>query len=176
MFWVVLRWPQKESLAINRLLVAIMTKKLSGFLVLQLTTESWKWERENEISMDIRSFLQNFSDLLSNKEMVDGNKPPAPRDVTKKFPFRRDMVNITKNHDNVQEKRGIKFSIPKYNVNRLCALCGFGHHSDVCKEAMNMEPKEVIQKAKSAKLSSKCLKQNHTADVCRSDVNCEICL
>ena len=41
---------------------------------------------------------------------------------------------------------------------------------------MNMEPKEVIQKAKYAKLCLKCLKHNHSADVCRSDVNCEICL
>ena len=125
--------------------------------------------------MDIRSFLQNFSDLLSNKEVVDGNKPPVPRDTPRKFPFKRDMVNITKNNDNGQEKRGIKFSKPKYN-NRMCALCGYGHYSDVCKDAMNMDPKEVIQKAKSAKLCLKCLKQNHTADNCRSEVNCEICL
>ena len=117
----------KESLAINRLLVAIMTKKLPGFLALQLTTERRKWERENGKSMDIRSFLQNFSDLLSNKEVVDGNK---------------------------------------YNVNKLCALCGFGHYSDVCRETMNMKPKEVIQKAKFAKLCLKCLKQTHSADVC----------
>ena len=58
----------------------------------------------------------------------------------------------------------------------MCALCGFGHDSDVCRDAMNMDPKEVIQKAKSAKLCLKCLKQNHTADVCRSDVTCEVCL
>ena len=166
----------KESLAINRLLVAIMTKKLPGFLALQLTTERRKWERENEKSMDIRSFLQNFSDLLSNKEVVDGNKPPVPRDTPRKFPFRRDMVNITKNNDSGPEKRGIRFSKPKYNINRMCALCGLGHYSDVCRDAMNMDPKEVIQKAKSAKLCLKCLKQNHTADVCRSEVNCEICL
>ena len=95
--------------------------------------------------------------------------------MPRKFPFRKDVVNISKNPYNAQEKRGIKFSKHKYNVNRMCALCRFGNYSDVCREAMNMEPKEVIQKAKYAKLCLKCLKHNHSADVCRSDVNCEIC-
>ena len=79
-----------------------MTKKLPGFLAFQLTMERRKWERENEKSMDIRSFLQNISDLSSNKEVVD-EKTPAPRDMPRKFPFRKDMVNITQNTYNAQE-------------------------------------------------------------------------
>ena len=69
--------------------------------------------------MTILSFLQNFSDLSSNKEVVD-EKTPAPRDMPRKFPFRKDVVNISKNPYNAQEKRGFKFSKPKYNVNQMC--------------------------------------------------------
>ena len=108
---------KKESMAINRLLVAIMTKKLPGHLALQLTTERRKWERDNGVSMDIRSFLQIFADLLSNKEVVDGNKVPYQKEVPKKYPFKRDIVNITKNKERTEGKGGIKYSKPKYNTN-----------------------------------------------------------
>ena len=36
--------------------------------------------------MDIRSFLQNFSNLQSNKEVVNGNKILTLKEVSKKFP------------------------------------------------------------------------------------------
>ena len=48
----------------------------------------------NKVPMDIRSFLKIFADLLSNKGIVDGNKPPITKDEPKRFPFKRDMVNV----------------------------------------------------------------------------------